>query len=246
VTFILGAGCSLSAGAPTTAQIDHALREATSARFKGLDLRDALHQMPEQEKQDILLPLFEKVGVNPGYMAIAALATVKPVVAINLNWDLALENACRRARAAVTVVDIVDGPRTSWPSPDGKGLLDLHVHGVIGNSCRFGRLETLTFTEDQQEWLRSHGLDNTLVVLGASLTFETDLTKLFQGHASRDSQSRPQSSHWYFVRGTLADAEDRLRRANFKVQSLTYEVAPDIDFDMVATTIVDHALASLR
>jgi hypothetical protein len=241
VCFVLGAGCSLSAGAPNTVQIDTALRRATRTRFAGVELRDAIHQLPELEKQDILQPLFAGVTTNAGYMAIASLAASRPVLVINLNWDLALQTAAIRVGVPITLVDMETDAVGTWPSHGTAGIIDVHVHGIVGHSCRYGRLETLRFTEAEEKWLIEQGLDHILICIGASLTYETDLTDLFRSKNPNPS-ARPQASRWFFVRGDPKDAEDALRRANYGVHPLTYILAPDIDFDKLATVIADSAI----
>jgi hypothetical protein len=245
VCFVLGAGCSLSSGAPTTSAVHQAIAEATSARFEGLELRQALHTMPEVEIQDILAPLFGNVGFGPGYASLAALARRCRVLVINLNWDTAMRQACERANVDHAVRDIenlLEDPPALGPT----GLLDLHVHGIIGDECRYGILETLSFSETQREWLLRNGLANTTIIIGAGMTYETDFNQLFAQQAQLGGR-RPSASQWLFVRGSEAESpEDRLRRFNTNAQSLTYVQHADIDFDSVAILAVDRALSTMK
>jgi hypothetical protein len=245
VCFILGAGCSLSSGAPSTSAVHQAIFEATRTRFEGLDLRQALHTMPEIEKQDILLPLFENIDFGPGYAALAGLARSCRVLVLNLNWDTALAQACERANVVYSVRDIndlVDDP----PAMSAAGLLDIHVHGVLGEQCRYGVLETLSFTAAQRAWLLENGLANTTVIIGATMTYETDFSQLF-GEQVQSYGRRPSASQWFFVRGSdFEDAESRLRQYNANAQSFTYVQHEEIDFDIVATLAVDRALSILN
>jgi hypothetical protein len=245
VCFILGAGCSLSSGAPTTTTVERAFRDATAARFRGIELRKAIHVMPEQEKQDILRPLFAEVTYGPGYLAISALGRYRTVLTLNLNWDKALANACRRIGVELVSFDFNE-PIDSWPSFSGPGVYDVHVHGIIGDQCRYGHLETLNFTTQQETWLIERGLVNTTVILGASLANETDFTQLFIHRSHLVDTVRPPSSQWFFLRSSDVELElglDKLRRINVQIQPFTYECAPDVDFDIVATVAVDRALA---
>lgn len=246
ICFILGAGCSISSGAPTTATVEEAFRSATAARFVGVDFRKAIHTMPESEKQDVLRPLFADVSLGPGYLALAALGRHWKVLAVNLNWDKALANACRQIGVNHTSFDL-NKSIDEWPSIDGPGVYDVHVHGIIGHECRYGHLETLSFTPDQERWLMQHGLANTTAILGVSLVDETDFSQLFMHRSRLVDPVRPPSSQWFFLRGAdNATGLDRLRRINVQVQPFTYECAPDIDFDLVATVAADRALALAR
>jgi hypothetical protein len=245
VCFILGAGCSLSSGAPPTATVHQAFAAATSVRFGGIDLRDALHTMPEQEKQDILAPLFADVKPGPGYSALAALARHRSLLVINLNWDMALALACERSGVQCDMRDIRDLLKDP-PSASDTGVIDVHVHGIIGRECRYGRLETLVFSDQEAMWMLEHGLANTSVIIGAALAFETDFTELFARWARSSDGQRPTASQWFFMRGQPEDsAEDRLRRSNVHAQPFTYVREPDVDFDMVATLLVDRALGMI-
>lgn len=244
--FILGAGCSLSSGAPTTDLIHQALDDATKTRFEGLDLRRALHVIPEPEKQDILAPLFADVRPARGYLAMAALARHRLITVINLNWDDALTMACEQVGVPHATTDINRlTAKKQLPSLE-TGIINVHVHGIIGQECRYGVLETLTFSQIQTSWLLQNGLANTTVVIGASLHDETDFTVLFSEGAASTS-SRPPASQWFFLRGAEADKpEDRLRQANVRLQAFTYVRDPDIDFDTAVILITDRAVGTIH
>lgn len=245
ICFVLGAGCSLASGAPTTHAVDRALRDATRTRFEGLELRDAIHSLPEHEKQDILRPLFRAVKPSQGYFALAALGRYRLITVINLNWDLALARACDLSGIPHEVRDINRLPRGNW-QPFEHGVVDLHVHGVIGEECRYGRLETLTFSKTETTWLLQHGLAYTTVILGASLSNETDMAMAFAEWAQKAAGRRPTASQWFFVRSEADDhATDKLRRLNTHAQPMTYVRDPKIDFDTVTTLLADRAIGNI-
>jgi hypothetical protein len=245
VCFILGAGCSLASGAPTSETVDRALRDATRTRFEGLELRDAIHSLPEYEKQDILRPLFLSVRPSQGYFALAALGRHWLVTVINLNWDLALASACKASGVPHEVRDINRLPKNSW-QPFDHGVIDLHVHGIIGEECRYGRLETLKFSKAETTWLQQRGLAYTTVILGASLHGETDMAMTFAEWAESAGGRRPTASQWFFIRAGSDDtATDKLRRVNTHAQPMTYVSDPGIDFDTVATLLADRAIGTI-
>lgn len=246
VCFLLGAGASISSGGPTTTAVVEAFTEATERRFEGMDLMRAVGLLEEREKQEILAPLFEGVTPAGGYHAIAAIAFYIPVVVLNLNWDDAMAQAAEAKRVLRASFDIVTDPPT-WPNltTQEPGLVDIHLHGTIGDACRFGTLETLTFEPPATEYIIAHGLDQTMACLGASLNGENDLPSLFRHHL-RKRRGITSSPHWYFLRGEDAvDGQDRLRQGLFDAPLLTSAKGEDVDFDVVAALIADAALPGL-
>jgi hypothetical protein len=210
-----------------------------------MELRDALHTVPEHEKQDILRPLFADIRPARGYLALAALGRHRLITVINLNWDAALTKACEQVGVRYEVRDIKELARDRPPSFEA-GVVNIHVHGMIGVECRYGRLETLHFTEAEAAWLLKRGLANTTVIIGASLQGETDLAMVFSRWAESNGGRRPTASQWFFVRsGTEDDADHRLRRANTHAQPMTYISDPHIDFDTVATLVTDRAIGTI-
>lgn len=242
--FILGAGCSLSSGAPPTSVVDQAFRDATSARFEGLELRDALHTIPEHEKQDILAPLFADVRPARGYLALAALGRHRLVTVINLNWDTALTQACQQVGVRHEVRDSKQLTRRR-PSSFATGVINIHAHGMIGHECRYGRLETLNFNRTETAWLLEHGFANTTVIIGASLQGETNFTMVFGEWAKSAGGRRPTASQWFFSREATEEGDDRLRRANTHAQPMTYVRDPDVDFDTIAMLVTDRAVGTI-
>ncbi|MFB8282779.1 hypothetical protein [Nocardia colli] len=218
---------------------------ATQARFDGMDLMRAIQTIPEHERQDCLRPLFANTMPSPGYMALATLALHRRVIVLNLNWDNLVSQACHRVGAGVATFDIASDPG-SWvsASQSNTGVVDIHLHGLIGEDCRFGTLETLSFSPQAERFLVDNGLQQTTACLGASINGENDLPSLFRQHMIDRDPMRPTSQHWYFVRSAVSPgADDRLRQALTSASSLTYVSDVDIDFDDVATLMVDSALA---
>lgn len=246
VCFLLGAGASLSSGAPATSTVVEAFAEATNLRFEGMDFMTAVSLLEEREKQEILAPLFEGITPAGGYHAIASIAAYVPVVVLNLNWDDALAQAAAAKGVLIASFDIT-ASSTSWPDPASRehGVVDIHLHGILGEQCRFGTLETLTFEAEAAEYLVTHGLDQTMVCLGASLNSENDLPAVFRSHVAKRQHSSP-PPHWYFVRGKdVVDGQDRLRQNLFQAPLMTSAKGEDIDFDLVATLVADAALPGL-
>lgn len=244
VAFLLGAGASFSSGGPTTTAVVEAFRRAAGARLDGTDLMNSISQLDEREKQAILSPLFRSVTPGAGYHALASLAAYRKVFVLNLNWDEAMADAGRAKGLLRGSFDLADDP-ASWPSLGDQsepGLYDIHLHGRLGEECRFARLETLRFS-DEERGLLMQCLDGLMVSIGASLAGELDLPAVFKAHqAQRDSTKA--NDHWYFLRGEDSeDGTDRYRKAVTYASPWTTAKDPALDFDRVAVTIVDAAIA---
>jgi hypothetical protein len=246
VAFMLGAGASLSSKGPTTRDVEDAFRAATSVRFEGMDLLRAIALLEDEEKQEILAPLFHDVHPGLGYYALAGIAAYKPVVVLNLNWDRALAEAAARSGVLLSSFDIKSDPGT-WPDVHDTtpGLHDVHLHGMIGESCRFGTLETLEFSEAEAQLLVDHGLRHVFACLGASVSGENDLPALFRRHELTRGSTKP-NRHWYFIRGDGATEGDDLFREAVTHGSPIYTVKDlDLDFDRTMLAIADAATAEL-
>ena len=110
---------------------------------------DSIGLLDEEEKQLVLAPLFRDILPGAGYHALASLAAYRQVIVLNLNWDSAMAQAARQRGVLLSTFDIKSDPAT-WPSFDdaaAPGLHDIHLHGLLGDVCRFGTLETLSFSD---------------------------------------------------------------------------------------------------
>src|SRR4051794_14301891 len=95
LTFFLGAGASLSSGAPSTSKVVESVRLKFSGGFKSdEDVYTKLVDIPEADKRLAIVPLFEEVRPYIGYRMLAAVARGRPVTVVNLNWDDCVQRAC--------------------------------------------------------------------------------------------------------------------------------------------------------
>jgi hypothetical protein len=240
VTFLIGAGASISSGAPATAEVEAAFAPLQQGRYAGQDLRAVLHTLPKAEKQDILAPLFAGVRPNVGYRALAALAMHKPVIVLNLNWDGALSDAAAMVGTKEHCRDIQDIDPLAPPVLGATGLLNLHLHGILGGDCRFGTLETLTFPEPLSSYLVDQCLRQMVVIVGASLRAETDLPGVF----ASAQQSGAAGTVWYFGRPEAAARTARAHRMTITGSPFThFDDIPGFDFDDFMVDLYDTFLA---
>ena len=143
LTLITGAGASLSSRAPTTPAVHKRLKEATGTRLEDL-IRERLHEIVDEALLDSLKPLFEDVKPNSGYRLLASLGRQRRINVINLNWDDAIEQACRLGGIAYAAFDPLGGPSLTEVEatlPSEQGVLVVHVHGTLAKRPRYSLLE---------------------------------------------------------------------------------------------------------
>ena len=206
---MLGAGSSVSSGAPTTADVHAALEAATRGRADGDSLREFLHEIRETERQRILGPLFEGIAPHFGYRLLAALGREKHCAVLNLNWDPLLQMACDAAGVNCVSFDLAY-PRDRQKIgtlPPGPGVVCAHAHGRLGESCRYSFVETRAFNTPERRFIKKHFWDHLLVICGTSLRGDTDVAALLAEFATKP---RAQGL-WPFSRDGLDSAEGARR-----------------------------------
>lgn len=245
LTVMIGAGASLSSGAPTTGQVAAAFEAATRGRF-GVDhsVQRLLHLIPEPEKQEVLQPLFERVTPYIGYRCLAALARHRKVQVLNLNWDSAVEQACEELGVRYVSFDLNDraGRKEIKKLPKHSGLAVAHVHGRLGEECRFETLKTLKFDAEQARFIAGQFLANTLVVVGASIVHDTDVLELLTRPARAGGLSRNEPSQWFFGRPEGSPQLEAIRRSSIRSGVLNYCCIDDVDFDELMVRILGSVL----
>jgi hypothetical protein len=243
LTFIAGAGASLSSDAPSTTKVEAAFRSAMDGRFGELPVRDLLHLVSEHEKQDILAPLFNTVVPYVGYRSLAALGRHRRVHLLNLNWDGAAVAACQELHVPHVVFDLTD--EKAWPLinslPPKTGVAIVHAHGRLGMECRFESLRTLSFNQSETKFLTEQFLSHVLVVVGASIVHDTDFHKLFLSEQGK-LPVHEQESQWYFGRPDATPQLSGIRRSLLPRGVLNYCCADDVDFDELMVRLLAGVL----
>jgi hypothetical protein len=255
--FLIGAGASLSSNAPGTADIVAALRRARPRMFPDdPSVYAKVHQLSADDRRTINADLFGDVVPHIGYRCLAAMARVRPIIIVNLNWDDCPVQACARLglpadwACAVHLEDTAEvDVAVARLQERGKGLLSVHVHGRIldpdERDPRFGTKETLSFTTEQFEQLQTL-LNFSTYVIGTSLSGPHDVSQLVD--AMRPPEDLPESRIrrlWVIERGPVArmpnpltEAGNKLSRALEGRQSTSnFIAAPDVDFDMFMVTL---------
>lgn len=235
LTFVLGAGASLSSGAPTTPAMHERLVEATKGRVKG-PLRDHLHELVRREVRDHLRPLFRDVTPDVGYRLLASLARWRRVNVVTLNWDTAAEQACDAAGVPYASFDpLRDGSLADHVAalPDDRGVLIVHAHGRIDDDARYATLDTLPNRPEILEAVMPLLLHDT-IICGASLQGDLDVAEVLQ--RLRDSD-RDGAAVWLFSRGgaqPIVEPPPTWRRVE----------AADVDFDDLMIVVAEEVMTA--
>jgi hypothetical protein len=233
VSFLLGAGTSLSSGGATFAEIKKAFREATEGRFPTeLPLEDYMDKVTYDEKREILAQLFEGFQPAVGYMCLAAMGRTRPVRVVNLNWDLGVETACAELGVVCRSFDIDEVAAASAAAGrEAPGVVVVHLHGRIDGRIRYARMETLKFEDDQKELLHDRFFAHLTIVVGASLSADTDLAELIAS-APYPKDAPPL---WVLSREDPSEgiAVNVDRWLDARTSRHNHPIDPNIDFDEV-------------
>lgn len=241
VVFVLGAGASLSSGAPTTSEVHQALSDATSRIPEG-ELLDRVHDVAGHDKQSTLAPLIERADQpGIGYLCLAALGHRRRVVVLNLNWDPLVSLACERLEVPHAFYDIRE--RDRWQDADGlpdrRGVLCVHLHGRAGDDSRYGRAETLGYDDAEKAHLRLIASGRRQLVVGASLQDHDIVDALRTVHDG--PRSSPDVPTTWFLRASADTEPDEVARLQREMPHTELYPAPDIDFDALAHTVLDQS-----
>jgi hypothetical protein len=235
LTFVLGAGASLSSGAPATPLVHTKLVEATEGRFEGR-VREFLHELTLREVREHLLPLFEHVVPDVGYRLMAALGRQRRINAIVLNWDDALEQACRATGTPYAFFDpLRDGDIAAKEAelPDGRGVLIVHVHGTL-RDARYAFLDTLP--DHPEIWATiAPLLQHDTIICGASLSGDLDVAHVMQ---RLQNSGRDDAATWLYVRPGGDPPPVPIPPAWQVVES------QQVDFDDLMIMLAEEALAA--
>jgi hypothetical protein len=235
MTLVLGAGSSLSSGAPTTPMMHKRLADATDGRFKG-QLREHLHELVRREVRDLLLPLFSDVLPDVGYRLLGALGRTRRINVITLNWDTAAELGCDAAGVRHESFDPLrsDGTLATHEAklPPNAGVLIVHVHGTIHDDARYGVLDTLPNHPQILDAIMPLLVHDT-IVCGASLQGDLDVADVLQRLRTAD---RDDAAVWLFSRGAqpLVEPPASWRRVE----------GDDVDFDDLMIRLAEEVLAA--
>jgi hypothetical protein len=233
VTFLLGAGASISSRAPTFDQVHARLREHWSGRLsEDAELQDYLHRVPPNVKRTALRPLFRDLTPGLGYRCLAAIGASRPVWVITLNWDEAVKQACRAIGVECLDYELheeIDAAQAAIAAAR-PGVVCLHIHGRLEGNIRYAKMETLSF-EEPREALLCTCFDQLTVVAGASLKADTDLIRCIARDAARQGDDPP--SLWVLNReapagGLAVDVHDWLRSHGSSYNQVTDQ---SVDFD---------------
>lgn len=220
--------------------VHEALEAATRGRASGTNLRDFLHQISDSEQQLILEPLFKEASPSIGYRSLAALGRTKRVHVLNLNWDKMVEIACDKTGVPYHCFDLKK--KHEWVLPGGfppnHGVICVHVHGVLGDSCRYATLDTLSFEPEEIDLLEELFLKFPLLMTGTSLVGDMDFEDLWR--VTTGKTSIPE--RWFFGRPWPSEtnrATELDRSFNVKINPRCLAIDSLVDFDRLMLSILE-------
>jgi hypothetical protein len=191
LTFLLGAGASHSSGGPQTSDILESCRREREAAF---DSDEDVYEwfskrLAARERDRIIRPLFRDTTPYVGYRCLAAMADVRPIFVVNLNWDDYIRRAAKKVKVPFERFDLKEVAKGQALIEEacqrGRGIVCAHVHGYLatkgkkapGGGIRFSRPDTNSFKPGELALLEKM-LTFTTIVAGTSLVGSYDSRQL--------------------------------------------------------------------
>jgi hypothetical protein len=262
VTFLLGAGASVSSGAPSTPQVIGNLTERFPEEFPNSEISDGMDAISDPQVETAIRPLFKdkddrsKIEPHVGYLSLAALAKSTRVLIVNLNWDSAVEIAAlERIGVNCTSIELDERDKLAAGIAEVEACLEdpslrivnLHLHGRLDHSpIRLAPKRTAAFQGDTIKMLWNSFFTHPTVVVGASLKGERDVTGMLTAASQRvDPDTEPKKSpFWIFSRQQeRRDTPDDPVAAELLSRSeceLNFRGDPFVDFDRVMVEILSE------
>lgn len=251
ITFVLGAGASLSSRAPGTTEILSAYRRKWPGKFPTDEAvyERFTEEIPPSDREGVVRELFESVDPYVGYRCLAAMAQSRPIFVVNLNWDNCVSLACERIGVPVRPFDLKDfaeGEKALRSIRSrGRGVACAHVHGFLDNPkkeygirFRFAHSETNAFAPEEFKLLKKL-LAPLTIIAGTSLEGPGDVREMLK--ALLPDKPEKANSVWVFERGPHRPRGVFRRASSFHASLLkalvdrnsfnNYISNPDIDFD---------------
>ncbi|PKN49432.1 MAG: hypothetical protein CVU63_02185, partial [Deltaproteobacteria bacterium HGW-Deltaproteobacteria-20] len=245
LTLLIGAGASLSSGAPTTDEVFRAINARYPARLSDREaLRLRSHTITNSEKLNAIAPLFQKIVPFVGYRCLAVIAKSKRVYVLNLNWDSAVEDAC-----AILGVSCVSASAEDWRAeygqllkrlPPGKGVFCLHLHGWIRekSAIKIGVLETNAFPKKLINFIKKTAVPHPFIAIGTTIAGDLDIVSLLRVgiHSGSDLDRMPA---WLFARPGFDAFGGSAAVEHLASRTSTNNVVQDhdVDFDELMLTL---------
>ena len=264
ICFLLGAGASLSSGAPSTAAILEHCQEVKPNVFPTPEsVYEKFSKQHARDRDMLIRPLFKEVVPYAGYRCLVALARARPVFVVNLNWDNCLKAAGGILNVPVDSFDLRETQEIEQAMAKarraGKGVVCAHVHGRLADKkgeshIRFDRPNTHAFQPLEKELLRKKFFSNFTIAIGTSLVGPRDVHEMVQALLPQGQPQIAESGElswpdaerlWIFERGPHSRAPGFDSKVT---ESLSYALlarlstdnfisAPDIDFDLMLSAL---------
>ena len=232
ITFVLGAGGSISSGAPPTRTVDSYIQKSVETRrFEGEELGHAFAQITRDERIRSVSRLFDGSAPHLGYHCLVALARHRLVRIVTFNWDENIELAARKQHVECASFDHMSSTEEVTQAFDRNArLIVFHPHGTITTDILHGAWLTSAMPDLTVDLLADKFFSQTTVILGTSVS-DIDLRRAYPFFSRTDrlppiwallrDEVRPE------VRGDLS------RLLMYRASARNIITDPHIDFDRV-------------
>lgn len=239
ITLLIGAGASYSSNGPRTKEVLDELHKLTGGHVTAESIRVRCEFLTQPEKTAMIEKFFRTFKPYIGYRCLAAMARLRRVFVLNLNWDEAVEQACAVLNVACASIDIEDTPAAEIQrlvADEKIRVICVHLHGKLGGRPRVGAQETLKFDGDKRQVLLESFFRNPTLIMGALLRQDTDMLSLL-ADIEREGMERTDGSGrhpvWFLSREARSRGSDgamlRMLQARHSEDNLVEH--PAVDFD---------------
>ena len=238
VAFLIGAGASITSGAPSTILVDEAITASVAGhRYPGEEVGHVLAKLTSTQRVGSVRHVFSHVRPHIGYLSLAALARSRRVLVASLNWDLALEMAAASLGVNCESYDLASPLNVISEAARKKsaGLLVWHLHGSIETDIAHGLWNTVALSDAVVDVLAEDFFSHLTIMVGTSFT-DVDVRRAFNRIAAVQSQQ----PLWTLMKNRprpeiQSDLDDLLMR-----RSSTRNVVTDplLDFDRILLELI--------
>ncbi|HVV77150.1 MAG TPA: SIR2 family protein [Mycobacteriales bacterium] len=250
LTVWLGAGASISSGAPATDACVEAFRELLRGRGDVDDIHnitDLPGNITDFERSNAVAPLFADFSPYLGLRLLVSLARERPLRIITTNWDGGVERSCELIGLPCRSFDIAKMTDDDWQvceDAEVGTVVVVHLHGTLANPI-YSKSSTLPFDQGRRARLQAGFLRYTTVFLGASLSGDdTDVSHLLREAWEARGDSADERPVTFFGRAEPGHGEGApIAALEVGPSGNNVMVHPRADFDRIVLEIVDGAVA---
>ncbi|WP_176083099.1 hypothetical protein [Martelella sp. HB161492] len=182
---LIGAGCSMSGGIPSAAQLVDIIAKRFPAAVKSIDTSrfdaypDVMESIPENTRRDLILESVSNKPIGWGYVALARLMEEGYIeCALSLNFDTQLQKACSLVDFHPSIYDFSTSPHADLSRIVLPSII--HLHGQsYGYIHRHTKSETAPHLKRLDPLIKDSLNRSPLLIIGYSGVAD-ELLKLFE------------------------------------------------------------------